>query len=143
MTPTLQRHPARPFTLVVGVDFSDLSHQGVSLALTLAGLAGGGEIHLVHVISLPELSEGLGQITHDVDAQLTEARERMERLVPAASVPRGAHITHHVKAGIPHAIVNEVARAVGAGLVIVGTHGRDGLRRALYGSVAESVTRHA
>ena len=139
---TSQRHP-RPFTLVVGVDFSDLSQRGVSLALTLAGMAGGAEIHLVHVISLPELSEGLWEVSHDVEAQLTEARERMERLVPAASIPRGARITIHVKAGIPHAVVNDIARAVGADVVVVGTHGRNGLRRVFYGSVAENVTRHA
>jgi nucleotide-binding universal stress UspA family protein len=37
----------------------------------------------------------------------------------------------------------ELATRVRAGLIIIGTHGRTGLRRALMGSVAENVLRHA
>jgi nucleotide-binding universal stress UspA family protein len=44
--------------------------------------------------------------------------------------------------GVPAAIVAEAAR-VNADLIVMGTHGRSGLRRALLGSAAESIVREA
>jgi nucleotide-binding universal stress UspA family protein len=40
-------------------------------------------------------------------------------------------------------ILLDVARAMGAELIVVGTHGRTGVRRLVLGSVAEHVLRHA
>jgi nucleotide-binding universal stress UspA family protein len=138
LNPSKERR-SRPFTLVVGVDFSDLSERAVAMALTLVGMAGGGEIHLVHAKS-PQRDDGDG--AHDVETQLLHARERMGRLLPA-SLPGGARIQMHVSAAMPQMLINEIARDRGADLVVVGTNGRDGLSRALFGSVAEYVTRHA
>ena len=42
-----------------------------------------------------------------------------------------------------HAAINQVARAIAADAILMGTHGRRGLARALYGSVTESVMREA
>jgi nucleotide-binding universal stress UspA family protein len=39
--------------------------------------------------------------------------------------------------------VNSVAEEMGADLIVVGTHGRRGLARALLGSVAENIIRRA
>ncbi len=43
----------------------------------------------------------------------------------------------------PFAAITGQASAIGASLIVIGTHGRKGLARALLGSVAASVTRHA
>ena len=48
-----------------------------------------------------------------------------------------------VRRGIAFFEIIEAAKALGADLVVVGTHGRTGLSRALLGSTAERVTRHA
>jgi nucleotide-binding universal stress UspA family protein len=40
-------------------------------------------------------------------------------------------------------VIDRVAEHVGADLVVMGTHGRRGLRRVLLGSIAESVVRSA
>lgn len=47
------------------------------------------------------------------------------------------------KAGRPAPAILEAAAATGADLVVIGTHGRTGWRRAVLGSVASEVTRHA
>jgi len=48
-----------------------------------------------------------------------------------------------VAVGKPAAEILRVVRTEGADLVVMGTHGRTGLRHLLLGSVAEAITRHA
>ncbi len=45
--------------------------------------------------------------------------------------------------GDPAAAINKVAEETAANLIVLGTHGRTGLRRVLMGSVAEHVLRSA
>jgi len=48
-----------------------------------------------------------------------------------------------LRQGRPASEIITVAKGVGCGLIVMGTHGSTGLRRALLGSVAEEVLRHA
>jgi nucleotide-binding universal stress UspA family protein len=48
-----------------------------------------------------------------------------------------------LRQGRPAREIVTVAKGVGCELIVMGTHGRTGLRRALLGSVAEDVLRHA
>ncbi|MEZ4390622.1 MAG: universal stress protein [Polyangiales bacterium] len=45
--------------------------------------------------------------------------------------------------GHPAATILEVATREGADMIVMGTHGRTGLARAMMGSVAEEIVRHA
>jgi nucleotide-binding universal stress UspA family protein len=53
----------------------------------------------------------------------------------------GVEIKTVLRQGIPVDEVHSVADEVNADLIVVGTHGRRGLARALLGSVAENVIR--
>jgi universal stress protein A len=48
-----------------------------------------------------------------------------------------------VAVGKPAVEILRVVRTEGADLIVMGTHGRTGLRHLLLGSVAEAITRHA
>jgi universal stress protein A len=48
-----------------------------------------------------------------------------------------------IERGVPHDIIASVAQSIGADLIVIGTHGRSGLRHLVLGSVAENVVRHA
>jgi len=54
---------------------------------------------------------------------------------------RGVEVTTMLRIGFASEAILEAAKEVDAGLIVVGTHGRRGLPRALLGSVAEKVTR--
>jgi nucleotide-binding universal stress UspA family protein len=50
---------------------------------------------------------------------------------------------HRLEHGEPAPVILAVAKQIGADLIVIGTHGRTGLRRLLMGSVAEQVVRKA
>ena len=49
----------------------------------------------------------------------------------------------HLNAGRPAAEIVALAEQIGAGLIVMGARGVGGIRRALMGSVSDSVLRHA
>jgi nucleotide-binding universal stress UspA family protein len=49
----------------------------------------------------------------------------------------------HLRTGKAAAEIVDLAEELGAGLVVVGSRGLGGIRRALMGSVSDSVVRHA
>jgi len=49
----------------------------------------------------------------------------------------------HLKVGRPDAEIVALAEEIGAGLIVMGARGVGGIRRALTGSVSDSVVRHA
>lgn len=127
------------------VDFSDPSRAAMKEALAIAGKVQ-GTVHLLHVVEpLPgtHRDEGLPAAValKDLEGQARMALAELRREAEAA-LPGG--ISDEVAAG--GAPADEVARAAQAGgfdLVVVGTHGRRGLRRLVLGSVAEAVVRGA
>jgi nucleotide-binding universal stress UspA family protein len=72
-------------------------------------------------------------------------RDAEEYLAPiAASLrARGVDASWEIRSGRPDEEIVEAAHAAGADLIAMSTHGRSGLGRLLFGSVAEQVLRHA
>lgn len=71
-----------------------------------------------------------------------DVREALERRLlghVAAAIPDPESIDRRVVEGFPARAILDTAREVGADLIVTGTHGRTGWRRALLGSVAERV----
>lgn len=126
-------------TMVVPFDFCDLSEEAVQLALQLAPEA--TSVHIVHVIPPLVVTEpGVIWGTIDDRSRVEHAKEAMAKRLD----PLGAgNCTVEVRIGDPGTEVCEYAEEVGAGLILVGSHGRTGLSRVFLGSVAERVTRHA
>ena len=79
----------------------------------------------------------------DLSDLCTGAREReayLERVAAALREP-GRHVTAVVAFGNPAEQINAMAGA--ADLIIMSSHGRAGMGRVLFGSVADAVVRHA
>jgi nucleotide-binding universal stress UspA family protein len=55
----------------------------------------------------------------------------------------GVHVEYRLEEGDDVDMILKVAEETGAGLIVMGTHGRGGLARVLIGSVAEHVLRRA
>jgi nucleotide-binding universal stress UspA family protein len=134
----------RPFTHVLcPVDFSDDSRQALDFAAELVRPGGTG-ITLFHVVEAPVAYSGelpAPDILADLDRRSTEYLERWaSQLRGKVSVP----VATRCRIGWPGA---ETLAAIDLDptidLVVMGSHGRTGIKRVLLGSVAEKVVRHA
>jgi universal stress protein A len=130
--------------ILCATDFSDFSRDAFQAAIDIA-LKWEASIQLVHVLSpalypIPEPSlvdaQLMSQIGSTVDEMLhkwaAEARRQGQRKIETARLD-----------GAAWDAICRAARDGGADLIVVGTRGRTGLKRALVGSVAENVVRHA
>lgn len=72
-----------------------------------------------------------------------EARPKLDAQVRSIEEAGGAVQDAHLKLGRPDAEIVSLAETLGAGLVVLGSRGSEGIKRALLGSVSESVVRHA
>jgi universal stress protein A len=138
--------PARLFrTLLVPHDFSAQSRAAFALAEQLARRVG-ASLHLLHVVQPPALhaltpSGGLDLALPDVvvTGALLEAETILRKLADESR----ADVRVHVVEGPPTEIICQMAERLPADLIVMGTHGREGLAHLLLGSVAERTLRRA
>lgn len=131
-----------PFTRVlVGTDFSEHATRAVDRAVDVARRYG-ASLHLAHVWEVPLLLDGavagseidwIAPVEHAARVQLDEAVEALAGC--------GVAVTSVLRCGAAWDRLVGLVDETGADLVVVGTQGRTGLRRALLGSVAERVVR--
>lgn len=110
--------------VLAATDFSEIGDDAVRAARHHAERFG-ARLHLLHVL---ETGEG------DAVQHLARLSEGLGATVP---------VLVRVPAGDPAAEIARYAREHGVDLIVVGTHGRTGMSRALLGSVAERVIRTA
>lgn len=125
-----------PERVLVATDFSEPSAAGLEVALAIA--APGARIDVVHAFDPPGRL-GLPPSDGELDQLRTAAAEQGAAL--AASAPEGRELHFSLVDGEPAEVVPERVEKGEHDLVVAGTHGRRGIRRALLGSVAEQLAR--
>jgi nucleotide-binding universal stress UspA family protein len=130
-------------TILVAVDFSPTSEKALEYAVSLAKPLG-ARLVVMHTYELPVYGFPDGALLASVDA--------VTRLVGGAQVGLDAMVARYrrdlridtvLRQGSPWEEVRAVAEDVDADLIVIGTHGRRGIARALLGSVAEKIVRTA
>jgi len=131
-----------PKRILLATDFSPASEAALSHALSLA-IHYGSSLYFAHVIALkfPDFPPPEERATMVQQARESTEQE-MERLLKAA---RQKEIPYQplIGEGEIWNVLSDMIRENGIDLVIVGTHGRRGLKKLLLGSVAEEVLRMA
>ncbi|HEY6749962.1 MAG TPA: universal stress protein [Rubrobacteraceae bacterium] len=136
-----------PTRILLATDGSEEAALAVKTAADIATKTG-SELHVVYVgPSLEYAGMGPPQIA-DIPAptheQLsTEARELLDAEVEQVKAAGGTVAQAHLGLGAPDQEIVDLAEKLSAGLVVIGSRGRGGIRRALMGSVSDSVVRHA
>jgi nucleotide-binding universal stress UspA family protein len=129
-----------PKKILIATDFSESSERALSYALAIARVYG-SELQLVHVVSIrPYLYTGVDALGAAVGAAERDMVELQERLVRGKQLEGICHRSSVLR-GYPGEVLSEFIRREHADLVVMGTHGRTGLRKFLLGSVAEEVFR--
>ncbi len=127
-------------SILVPVDFSESSLVALQHALALARKFD-ARLCLLHVVE-PFHPDMLIDTTESRREARMAAHQRLRRLADATKRvwPRTGR---ELRPGNPVAIIAAMARRTNADLIVMGTHGRTGLKGALAGSVAERVVRSA
>jgi len=122
------------------VDFSESSRRALERAAVLAGWYE-AELVALHVAPLPpallSLAPGVSHATlepFDVEAMAGELQS-----FTAQVAARRPGLQLIVRSGAAAPVILDLAREIGADLLVLGTHGRSGVRKLVLGSVAERV----
>lgn len=125
--------------ILVADDGSPTSQAAVARAMAVAQ-AYGGELKVVSVLEVP------AQVAREGLELMEGWRNRLidyVRGITAQAESLGLKAEGLVRGGEPYRIICELAREQQANLIVIGSHGRTGLKRLLMGSVAEKVIGHA
>ncbi len=97
------------------------------------------EIYLLSVVEIPfELYEAPGELTKLIETLKTSADELIRR-EKARFKAEGLSVQGYVMEGIPEEKILEVSLKEDINLIVMGSHGKTGLKRLLMGSVTEKV----
>jgi nucleotide-binding universal stress UspA family protein len=133
-----------PKTILVPTDFGTGSDHALAYAADLAK-ALGSELVVMHAYEIPMIGFPDGAIiaTPDLATRVSESAQIGLNKSIETIASSGLPVRALLKQGPTWRTIVETATEVGAGMIVMGTHGRHGLPRALLGSVAEKVVRSA
>jgi len=133
--------------VVVGFDFTHSARAAMYRAIALANRA---PLHILHFLCAIEPHGEVPTMPHHgrVDFAYVERVERalldeIAAELRAADISDRVHFFVHVRIGRPAEELLDLAREIGADLIIVGSKGLTGVERLVLGSVAERVVREA
>jgi nucleotide-binding universal stress UspA family protein len=118
------------------------------------------ELHLIHVLDVAKVGLSMAVLYSEADPEgvklpdpvLEEELERSAKQEGREALDEeeqrvrsaGGTVAHsHLMMGEVEREIVHLAEDLGAGLIVMGSRGRRGMRRALMGSVSDSVVRHA
>jgi len=130
--------------VLVPLDGSRLAELSLGALRRLGVSDSSAEVLLLQVVA-PVNPVRLGRVAPSGPGRTLEERQRTARRylerVRRRLAARGLRVRLLVRAGDPAAQILRAAREQAADLIAMCTHGRSGLRRVMFGSVAEAVIR--
>ena len=129
--------------IFVPFDFSASAERALAWAVDLQKTSGADAIRIVHGIN--SRPPGTGNVNLEMllpnDAEIAVLEQKM---IDIAKKYGGEAVAKVVaRSSTVGDILLDEAEQAGSDLIVMGTHGRTGVKRILFGSVAEHVVRHA
>jgi|SRR5215207_3379431 len=138
-----------PTKILLATDGSEEANLAASTAADLAK-GTGSELHVVYVepvsyvYEMTEWEASRADLPGELERAAEElAESRLEKQAQKLEEAGGQIAGTHTRVGFPDAEIVGLAERLGAGLIVMGSRGLGPLRRALMGSVSDSVVRHA
>jgi nucleotide-binding universal stress UspA family protein len=125
--------------ILVPTDFSACSEQALAYALELAAKLD-ARVNLLSVIGIPSYGVpelGVGVTAPMIDNLIADNQQALDQLVR----DKKAVAQTLIRVGDARDVILQTAEELKADLIVMGTHGRRGISRALLGSVAEMIVR--
>ncbi len=123
--------------IICPVDFSGLSRKALKYANEFARLSN-GEVFLVGVIE----NDPTITYSHGLEKERAESEQKLTDLIEEEQMA-GIVADYVIYEGFPEECILDYAKRQEADIIIMGSHGRRGLKRMILGSVAEHIVRRA
>jgi nucleotide-binding universal stress UspA family protein len=130
-----------PSRILVPTDFSEHANCALDYAVTLAAKLD-AKVYLLNAMSFQFAEYPIAITSEMVDSLKQINQKELQRLI-TAHAGKASFAPAMFDVGDARIVIEQAAIKVDAQLIVMGTHGRHGLKRALLGSVAESVARTA
>ena len=136
-----------PTSILLATDGSEETTLAARTAIDIADKTG-SELHIILVgLSVSYVGMGPLEIADIPGPAQEELNQEAQRLLNAQArwieANGGTVAEAHLRIGKPDEEIVSQAEELGAGLIVIGSRGLGGIRRALMGSVSDSVVRHA
>jgi nucleotide-binding universal stress UspA family protein len=134
-----------PKNILVPTDLSHGAEEALDFACELAR-SFGAKVHLLNVIGIPTLGVpelGVALTSTMIDSIVRDNQDALDQIADARRRAGDELGEVMLRTGDARDVINQVATELHADLIVMGTHGRRGVSRALLGSVAETVVRSA
>jgi nucleotide-binding universal stress UspA family protein len=128
--------------ILVPVDFTETSKKALDYAVELAKRFD-SKITVLHAYEIPVFGfpDGALIATADIASRIANAAQQSLAATVDARKSSGVVLEGVLRTGVTWEEIHSLASELPADLIVIGTHGRRGLARALLGSVAENVIR--
>ncbi|MCG8375216.1 MAG: universal stress protein [Chlorobiales bacterium] len=130
--------------ILVPTDFSDHASYAFEAAVSIAR-KGDAELHLYHVIEVPDYPEITDIIAYRALGS-TNVLEEIEKKLAQTSecdLCSDIKVTYSVDFDTPYEKISRKALDEQFDLIVIGSHGKQGINRILVGSTTEKVIRHS
>ena len=134
-----------PTKILLATDGSADAQLAATTAADLAQRTN-SELHVVYVgpdLPLYELPEHLADFEDVLHEQRRDAQAVLEEQAKMVEESGGTVTERHLREGRADEEIVVLAQEIGAGMIVMGGRGHGRIRRALMGSVSDSVVRHA
>ncbi len=129
--------------ILVPHDFSETGEKALAFALELCTRLG-ARMTVMHAYEVPVYGFPDGVVlTAEVSGQIERAAKAALAGVASRCRRPGLEVGETLRQGPAWSEIDDAAKELGVDLIVMGTHGRKGVARALLGSVTEKVVRTA
>lgn len=134
--------PAPRVVMLAALDATASAEHVLHMAVNLAQVGSGAELHFLHVVEVLPRDSGLDATFPTATNVLEDARRMLDKQIATAHERFQGRIVGHLAAGTPWREIVQLASDLEADCIVVGTNGKTGVARFVLGSVAEQVVRH-
>ena len=129
--------------ILVPFDFSASAERALAWAVDLQRTSGADAIRIIHAVN--SRPPGTGDVSLEMLLPNEGEIASLEKQMLDSAQKHGGDAVAKVvaRANTVGDIILDEAQAAGSELIVMGTHGRTGVKRIVFGSVAEHVVRHA
>jgi nucleotide-binding universal stress UspA family protein len=136
-----------PTRILLAIDGSEEAALATEAATELSKNTA-SEVHLAYVLPTPERLAYPHRFPAEVREDLfeqakKEAGEFLDKQAEQIRSDGGSVTEVHLRTGRPDHEIIKLSDDLGVGLIVIGSRGLTGMRRALIGSTSDSVVRHA